>query len=119
MEDDEKDIYQCNLCDKSYSYPGTLKTHMIMSHFEEDSYKCNQCDFLWISREDLKTHMQVHINETPESCNACELGGVGDMVEHNTIFHKENESTKVTNTRISHVISAKALLKLKEVLKVT
>ena len=99
MEDDRKGIYQCNLCDKSYSYPGTLKTHMIMSHSEEDSYKCNQCDFLWISIQDLKTHTQVHHRrDPPKSCNACKLRTVGDVAEHNTLFHKQKDATMATMT---------------------
>ena len=92
-------MYQCNLCDKSYSYPGTLKTHMIMSHSEEDSYKCNQCDFLWISIQDLKTHTQVHHRrDPPKSCNACKLRTVGDVAEHNTLFHKQKDATMATMT---------------------
>ena len=84
METGRKDHYQCNLCEKSYSYPGTLKTHMLMSHSKVESYTCNQCDFLWISMEDLKIHTQIHIKETSKICNVCEFqcGTATDMDEH-------------------------------------
>ena len=87
-----KDHYQCNLCEKSYSYPGSLKTHMLMSHSKVESYTCNQCDFLWISKEILKSHTQIHIKETSKNCNVCEFqcGTVGEMDEHIAIIHKEN-----------------------------
>ena len=91
-----KDHYQCNLCEKSYSYPGSLKTHMLMSHSKVESYTCNQCDFLWISIEDLKSHTQIHIKETSKMCNICEFQfeTVGDMDVHNAIIHREDDLTK-------------------------
>ena len=95
LEAGSKDHYQCNLCEKSYSYPGTLKIHMIVIHSNVESYTCNQCHFLWITIEDLKIHTQIHIRKTSKICHVCAFhcGTVGDMDEHISIIHRENSLT--------------------------
>ena len=43
MEDE--DNFKCNLCNNTYKYEGTLKTHIMVKHCKSNSYNCDQCEY--------------------------------------------------------------------------
>ena len=43
MEDE--DNFKCSLCNNTYRYEGTLKTHIMVKHCKNFSYDCDQCEY--------------------------------------------------------------------------
>ena len=54
--------FQCDQCDKMFSYKHNLSQHY-ETHTAEKTYQCNQCDKVFSRNSSLKRHYQVHTSE--------------------------------------------------------
>jgi len=60
--------YKCDVCEKRFSGPASLKNHKLLHTGE--SFKCEYCDYSAVQKGNLKTHrLKVHKNmfEKPEA----------------------------------------------------
>ena len=51
--------HQCDLCDRSYNFPGDLRRHKKTTH-EGLRYPCHYCDFTASQTQTLKNHINKH-----------------------------------------------------------
>uniref|UniRef100_A0A182XZV0 Uncharacterized protein n=1 Tax=Anopheles stephensi TaxID=30069 RepID=A0A182XZV0_ANOST len=70
--------FTCDICDKIFSNPEYMKTHMKKFHtdaratrLQPPQHVCNQCGKCVSSASYLRTHMKLHSKEEPFSCNLC------------------------------------------------
>lgn len=73
-ETDESQPFQCPLCQKTYTWKGNLKQHMI-THTGVRPFQCDQCHKGFFRKHDLMKHgIAVHATETPFACGVCNKG---------------------------------------------
>ena len=61
--------FSCKSCDKSYTIPSDLKTHMHKAHGEK-TFKCSACDKAFNTNLKLLSHINsVHVGLKVFSCN--------------------------------------------------
>ncbi|GIY05213.1 hypothetical protein CEXT_672351 [Caerostris extrusa] len=65
--------YQCNKCDKFFSYRYQLRDHNYI-HTGEKPYSCGQCDKSFSSKNSLSKHLRIHSGVRPYSCRECSRG---------------------------------------------
>ena len=54
-------LFQCNICDISFSIKGTLKRHIESVHEGKKPFKCSECDAAFSNNQNLKSHISsVH-----------------------------------------------------------
>ena len=71
MHSDRKTILQCNLCEKEYSQPGGLKTHIEIKH-KGIRYPCDVCSKVLTCASSLNIHMKSkHLGGKPCYCPHC------------------------------------------------
>ncbi|XP_072177288.1 uncharacterized protein [Diadema setosum] len=63
-------MHHCNFCEKTFSRPTSLKTH-IKTHIGKKSYLCDLCGKTFFQAANLTTHVRVHSGEKPFSCKLC------------------------------------------------
>ena len=62
--------HQCDVCDKHFSYPSDLITHMRV-HSGEKPYTCSQCGKEFALKGNMVKHMRTHTGERFFSCTFC------------------------------------------------
>ncbi|XP_070535725.1 uncharacterized protein [Ptychodera flava] len=62
---------QCNICDKTYARPSTLRIHL-RTHSDEQPYQCQTCAKTFSQAANLTAHMRTHSGEKPFKCGICE-----------------------------------------------
>ncbi|KAK2721364.1 zinc finger protein 3-like isoform X1 [Artemia franciscana] len=63
--------YQCNICDKRFSFHSSLERHRGI-HTGKKPFKCNVCRKSFSQMCNLNTHQRVHTGEKPYKCDVCE-----------------------------------------------
>ncbi|KAK0068784.1 zinc finger protein 708 [Biomphalaria pfeifferi] len=62
--------YVCEICNKSFSYKGSWKTHKVI-HLKEKPYSCDVCHKTFSFKGNLKTHKAIHLEDRPYKCGLC------------------------------------------------
>lgn len=78
-----QDIFQCSLCEKTFSGVASLNIHL-RSHREKKAHCCNYCGKTFRRADLLTSHKRTHTGERPYSCNLCDktYGHAGQLRIH-------------------------------------
>ena len=67
---EQKVIYICEQCSKSFNKEGGLKTHLL-THTGEKKHRCMQCDYSANHALSLRKHITTHSGEKNHTCAQC------------------------------------------------
>ncbi|XP_053576019.1 putative transcription factor Ovo-like 1 [Bombina bombina] len=68
---EQRMIFRCALCDKSFSYQRMLNRHM-KCHSEIKRHRCDHCGKGFNDTFDLKRHVRTHTGVRPYKCHLCD-----------------------------------------------
>lgn len=92
----EKDLaFKCKQCDKGFTTPAFLNTHIKEIH--EHKFSCKFCSQTFGHRTGLSRHELRHFGHKPFKCNLCDYAGVTSSLlkRHNMTQHiNKDEMTK-------------------------
>ncbi|XP_077143541.1 putative transcription factor Ovo-like 1 [Ranitomeya variabilis] len=71
QQDEQKVLFHCTLCDKSFSYQRMLNRHM-KCHSEVKRHRCEHCGKGFNDTFDLKRHVRTHTGVRPYKCHLCD-----------------------------------------------
>ncbi|XP_067642343.1 zinc finger protein 431-like [Eurosta solidaginis] len=66
----ERELHQCNYCDKIYISKIALENHIRLHKGE--TIKCDQCGKQFVRPYELNVHMRFHTRDYPFKCEVCE-----------------------------------------------
>ena len=110
--------FQCNFCQKSYSYASKLRQHEkihdmtkpfqceycykyfktskgwkqhVRIHTGDRPFKCKTCEKTFIRSDKLKEHERTHTEENPYQCKVCNksFSGKGGLTRHEPMHYAE------------------------------
>ena len=72
-EGKDVDVFQCNLCDKSFNILQVLKKHIQLCHESEiRTFECKICKKMFKNKNYLKKHfMEMHSSSAIYECDIC------------------------------------------------
>jgi KRAB domain-containing zinc finger protein len=65
-----KRLHVCSVCDKAFTAPGHLTSHM-RTHTSERPFECQVCGQTFTDSGNLARHMRTHTGERPYECQVC------------------------------------------------
>ncbi|KAM8939804.1 putative transcription factor Ovo-like 1 isoform 2-T2 [Pelodytes ibericus] len=68
---EERMLFRCALCEKSFSYQRMLNRHM-KCHSEVKRHRCEHCGKGFNDTFDLKRHVRTHTGVRPYKCSLCD-----------------------------------------------
>ncbi|KAM4617848.1 putative transcription factor Ovo-like 1 [Discoglossus pictus] len=71
LQGEQKMLFRCALCDKSFSYQRMLNRHM-KCHSEVKRHRCEHCSKGFNDTFDLKRHVRTHTGVRPYKCHLCD-----------------------------------------------
>ena len=81
----------CNVCDKTFHKPETMRRHVDYVHNKVKNHNCDQCEYKASQKEKLQKHVKkVHL-KLMETCNICKLE-VKHVYHHVKIHNKDFEN---------------------------
>lgn len=80
---------KCDQCGRSFSYIGSLKTHIRIVHQNIRPYECKTCFRRFSNMTNLDCHVRTHTKERPFKCNHCnkKFTQSSSLKTHITIVH--------------------------------
>ena len=73
----DKKKYGCKNCDKNFTWPSSLKSHMLAAHSKSNlNFICDICTHSFKDGGNLKKHMFTHKEERPHTCDKCGKGWI-------------------------------------------
>ena len=88
---DEKDLFTCHVCDKTFAHNKILAYHISRSHSDEGPFICGVCG------KELSNKYALHYHEkkvhNPETCPTCHKE-VKNLRRHNLTSHTDNSLLK-------------------------
>lgn len=81
--------FQCELCDRSYKWSGSLASHMRSAHARPGAtapFTCAVCGKTFNDKSNLNTHMQSHETVKRHRCTNCDRSFIrkDQLVSHQT-----------------------------------
>ncbi|XP_073461352.1 putative transcription factor Ovo-like 1 isoform X2 [Aquarana catesbeiana] len=70
-QEEQRMLFCCTLCDKSFSYQRMLNRHM-KCHSEVKRHRCEHCGKGFNDTFDLKRHVRTHTGVRPYKCHLCD-----------------------------------------------
>ena len=67
----DADIYECQICSKSFKNKALLVRHSNVVHTNERPFECDLCHLKFKSSTNLKAHQSTHSDEKKFSCDTC------------------------------------------------
>ncbi|KAJ3366502.1 hypothetical protein GGF32_005504 [Allomyces javanicus] len=71
--DDWPKVFQCPVCDKTFTRAFNLKSH-VMTHSNDRPFACRYCDRTFARKHDCERHQRLHTGDRPYRCGACGIG---------------------------------------------
>ncbi|KAM4722114.1 putative transcription factor Ovo-like 1 [Rhinophrynus dorsalis] len=71
LQGEQRMLFRCALCEKSFSYQRMLNRHM-KCHSEVKRHRCEHCGKGFNDTFDLKRHVRTHTGVRPYKCHLCE-----------------------------------------------
>ena len=95
-----QDDFQCQQCDKKFSFPSELKRHIDSVHKGIKNFQCDKCDAKYDRASSLKEHIKyIHMGHAraKNQCDKCgKAFGTPGYLEKHTLTVHEGLVQKVT-----------------------
>ncbi|XP_034233366.1 oocyte zinc finger protein XlCOF6-like isoform X3 [Thrips palmi] len=87
---DNKDVYNCCVCKKSWSNLEKIVAH-VRTHTKEQLYACETCGQRFNTKGVMHRHMQIHKNVKPYACDYCDkaFSSKQNRDDHHRLHTKE------------------------------
>ncbi|XP_060562742.1 uncharacterized protein LOC132722291 [Ruditapes philippinarum] len=91
-------LYDCYVCNRSFTLLNSLKVHM-RSHSDERTISCHLCDKKFRHKSTLMRHLKVHSGIKTHSCDLCQkrFYDGSDLKKHIRVHTQSNKDNKGRN----------------------
>lgn len=68
---EQKKIYPCSQCDRTFSRAENVHLHIRSVHLGVRSFICEECGKAWATKQQLQKHQLMHTDARPFKCSHC------------------------------------------------